>query len=74
MIYASKMAEILERTQNIMESFIQENMGFFNESIPNIDLTAKTLKMKKYGQNIKLLFADFLEKETFCSEIKYCYF
>jgi hypothetical protein len=34
------------------------------------DLTAKTPKMKKHGLNIKLLFADFLEKGTFCSEIK----
>jgi hypothetical protein len=25
--------------------------------------------MKKYGLNVKLLFADFLEKGTFCSEI-----
>jgi hypothetical protein len=25
--------------------------------------------MKKHGLNIKLLFADFLEKGTFCSEI-----
>jgi hypothetical protein len=35
-----------------------------------IDLTAKTPKMKKYSLNIKLLFADLLEKGTFCSEIK----
>jgi hypothetical protein len=30
-----------------------------------IDLTAKTPKMKKHSQNIKLLFADFLEKRDF---------
>jgi hypothetical protein len=39
-------------------------------AFPKIDLTAETLKMKKYGLNIKLLFDDFLEKGTFCSEIK----
>jgi hypothetical protein len=33
-------------------------------------ISAKTPKMKKHGLNIKLLFADFLGKGTFCSEIK----
>jgi hypothetical protein len=40
-------------------------------TLSKYDLTAKTPKMKKYGLNIKLLFADFLEKGTICSEIKY---
>jgi hypothetical protein len=34
-----------------------------------IDLTAETPKMKKNSRNIKLLFDNFLEKGTFCSEI-----
>jgi hypothetical protein len=42
---------------------------YFLRPITNIDLTAKNPKMKKHGLNIKLLFADFLEKGTFCSEI-----
>jgi hypothetical protein len=44
--------------------------GIKRLSLNKIDITAKTPKMKKHGLNIKLLFADYLEKETFCSEIR----